>query len=231
MDHLSAETLARIVDETPRPEEHEHLAACETCTAELDALKAQTEALGALPEILTPVGDWDVLEARLRSEGLLQDPGLFARLGLARTPTWMRAAASVALFLGGAGIGVSVASHGATGPRTPAVPQTAFVADNTTVDNAAIQDAAEELRAAESDYVAALSRYQELRAQQGEDADAGDPRTRYAALQYLVAASQAAVRQAPADPFLNGLLASTLAERQAVLSRISSQSAKKDNWF
>lgn len=225
MEHLSAETLARIVDETPRPEEHAHLAACETCTAELDALKAQTEALGALPEILTPVGDWDVLEARLRSEGLLQDPGLFARLGFARTPTWMKAAASVALFLGGVGLGVGAAG-GMPKAQAPTVPHTALAADN-----ASVQDAAEALRAAESNYVAALSRYQELRAQQGEDADAGDPRTRYAALQYLVAASQAAVRQAPADPFLNGLLASTLAERQAVLSRISSQSAKKDNWF
>jgi hypothetical protein len=228
MDHLSAETLARIVDEAPRPEEGEHLAACETCAAELEALKEQTEALGALPEILTPVGDWDVLEARLRSEGLIQDPRLLSRLGLARTPTWMKAAAGVALFLGGAALGVGAASYGATGSRGPAAPHAAFVADN-----AAVQDAAEALRVAENKYVAALSRYSELRAQRGEDADAGDPETRYAALQYLVAASQAAVRQAPADPFLNGLLASTLAERQAVLSRISAQSAKakKDNWF
>jgi hypothetical protein len=227
MDHLSAETLARIVDEAPGPEEREHLAACGTCAAELEALKEQTEALRALPEILTPVGDWDVLEARLRSEGLIQDPGLLSRLGFGRTPTWMKAAAAVALFLGGAGIGVSAASHGATGIPAPADAPTAFVAENA----ATVQDAAEALRVAENNYVAALSRYQELRAQQGEDADAGDPRTRYAALQYLVAASQAAVRQAPADPFLNGLLASTLAERQAVLSRISSQAAKKDNWF
>jgi hypothetical protein len=43
-----------------------------------------------------------------------------------------------------------------------------------------------------------------------------------------VAASQAAVRQAPADPFLNGLLASTLAEREATLRKISSGG---DNWF
>lgn len=227
MEHLSAETLARIVDEDPRPEEIEHLAACEGCTAELEALKAQTEALNSLPELLPPVGDWDVLEARLRSEGLIQDPGLFDRLGLARTPTWMRAAASVALFLGGAAIGAGVATHGLPGSSASqakaAAPQAALVADNATV-----QDAAEALRVAENDYVAALSRYRELQAQQGDDADAGDPRTRYAALEYLVAASQAAVRQAPADPFLNGLLASTLAERQAVLSRISS---KEHDWF
>ncbi len=229
MGHLSAETLARIVDEDPRPEELEHLAVCAACTAELEALKAQTEALAALPEILPPVGDWGVLEARLRSEGLIRDPGLLTRLGLAHTPGWMRAAAGLVLFLGGAAVGGTVASHGAPiglqgpGATGGAVSQAARLSDN-----ASLQDAAHALEAAEHDYVEALSRYRELRAQQGDDVDAGDPRTRYAALQYLVAASQAAVRQAPADPFLNGLLASTLAERQAVLSRISN---KKDNWF
>jgi hypothetical protein len=55
-----------------------------------------------------------------------------------------------------------------------------------------------------------------------------DPATRYAALDYLVTAGQLAVRQAPTDPFLNGFLASAIAERQAVLRRISSG---PENWF
>ncbi|MCG6954751.1 MAG: hypothetical protein LJF04_02060 [Gemmatimonadetes bacterium] len=219
MGHLSAETLARIVDEAPLAEEAEHLAECGTCSRELQALKAQTEALRALPELLPPVGDWDVLEARLRSEGLIQDPGLFTRLGLARTPGWMRTAAGVALFLGGAAVGAGVTAHGLPGPVQG---QRAQLAENATV-----QDAADAMRAAESQYISALTRYREILAKDGDDADAGDPASRYAALQYLVAASQAAVRQAPADPFLNGMLASTLAESQAVASRIS----RKDNWF
>jgi hypothetical protein len=224
MGHLSAETLARIVDEAPLAGEAEHLAECGTCSRELQALKAQTEALRALPEILPPVGDWDVLEARLRSEGLIQDPGLLARLGLARTPGWMRAAAGVALFLGGAALGAGVATHGlpGTGEDAGAGARAAQLAENVNV-----QDAAEAVRSAEDEYVSALTRYREILAKNGDDAEAGDATNRYAALQYLVAASQAAVRQAPADPFLNGLLASTLAERQAVASRIS----KKDNWF
>ena len=90
-----------------------------------------------------------------------------------------------------------------------------------------MQDAADAVRVAESQYVGALTRYREILAKDGDDAEVGDPASRYAALQYLVAASQAAVRQAPADPFLNGMLASTLAESQAVANRIS----KKDNWF
>jgi len=218
MGHLTAETLARIVDEAPRAEEAEHLARCAACSRELQALKAQTEALHALPGILPPVGDWDVLEARLRSEGLIRDPGLFTRLGLAQTPGWMRAAAGIALFLGGTAVGAAVAAHGLPGTG----PGAAQLAENATV-----QDAADAVRVAETQYVTALTRYREILTKDGDDADAGDPTSRYAALQYLVAASQAAVRQAPADPFLNGMLASTLAESQAVASRMS----KKDNWF
>ena len=74
MEHLSTEALAHLVDEAPRPEEAEHLAACRTCASELDALRAQTRALASLPEIRPPLGDWEVLEARLRSEGLVEDP-------------------------------------------------------------------------------------------------------------------------------------------------------------
>ena len=77
-------------------------------------------------------------------------------------------------------------------------------------------------------YVNALAHYREVAADQGGDAAKADPRSRFAALEYLVAASQAAVRQAPTDPFLNGLLASTLAEREATLRRISTQ---QQNWF
>lgn len=218
MGHLTAETLARIVDEAPHAEEAEHLAECGACSRELQALKAQTEALHALPELLPPVGDWDVLEARLRSEGLIRDPGLFTRMGLARTPGWMRAAAGVALFVGGTAVGAAVATHGLPGTGSEA---------GQLAEDATVQDAADAMLVAERHYVAALTRYREIMAKNGDDAEAGDPTSRYAALQYLVAASQAAVRQAPADPFLNGMLASTLAESQAVASRMS----KKDNWF
>ena len=104
MEHLSLENLARLVDEAPTPGERDHLDACKACTAELAALREQTQELGALPELLPPMGDWRVLEARLRSEGLIEDAGLFRRLGLAQTPPWMKAAAAVLLFLGGLGI-------------------------------------------------------------------------------------------------------------------------------
>ena len=73
----------------------------------------------------------------------------------------------------------------------------------------------------------ALTRYQALLGPDGQTDVRADP-SRMAALEYLVAASQAAVRQAPADPFLNGLLASTLAEREATVQRLAS---RRDTWF
>ena len=91
-----------------------------------------------------------------------------------------------------------------------------------------VEAAAQAVRSAELTYVNALTRYRQLVEQEGGDDVLGDPSSRFAALEYLVAASQAAVRQAPADPFLNGLLASTLAERDVTLRRIST---RQDNWF
>jgi hypothetical protein len=91
-----------------------------------------------------------------------------------------------------------------------------------------LDQATEAVQAAEQRYVAALTRYRQLLEVDGGGDVGGDARSRYAALEYLVAASQAAVRQAPADPFLNGLLASTLAERETALRRISTRT---DNWF
>ena len=217
MEHVTIDTLARLVDEAPRPEEAKHLAACEACSAELAALKAQTESLAALPEILPPLGDWDVLEAQLRSEGLVRDPGLFQTLGLARTPAWMPAAAAVVLFLGGTAFGVGVASR-PSGVEAPSSPVAAL----------SVEDAASVVRAAEQQYVSAVSRYRELMEQQGGDAPQVDPVSRYAALEHLVSVSQAAVRQAPGDPFLNGFLASALAERDVAARQVS---VGRDNWF
>jgi hypothetical protein len=214
MKHLDGETLARLVDETPRPEEAEHL----------DAMRAQTRSLASLPEIRPPLGDWEVLEARLRSEGLVEDPSLFDRITLAKTPAWMRAAAGAALFIGGSLVGGALVSGDTLGDD---MPRQATAASFTGTEN--VDEAASAVLDAQQHYVDALSHYRQLLESDGSNQEAlGDPRSRSAALEYLVAASQAAVRQAPADPFLNGLLASTMAEREATLRKISNRG---DNWF
>jgi hypothetical protein len=217
MEHLTAEALARLVDEPPGPREAEHLAACEACSGELAAFRGQTEALAALPEIVPPMGDWKVLEAELRSEGLIEDQSLARALGLARTPAWMPAAAALVLFLGGAAVGAGITARGEAGGTAPTVAQTTSV-----------EEAATAVRLAEQDYVSAVSRYRELLGREGADASMVDPISRYAALEHLVSVSQAAVRQAPGDPFLNGFLASAMAERDAALRVVS---AGQDEWF
>lgn len=223
MEHLTLEHLARLVDDPPTTEEMRHLADCRRCAEELDALREQTKALGSLPEILPPKGDWQAIEARLRSEGLVEDPPLFRRLGLAHTPGWMKAAAAVILFLSGTGTGVAVASTSGLGGSTGPAARSAAV-----TDAASVEEAATAVRSAEEQYVSAVSRYRELLARDGGEDLGADPISRVAALEHLVMVSQAAVRQAPGDPFLNGFLASAMAERDAALRMVSSGS---DNWF
>ena len=217
MEHLSLETLARLVDEQPTEAEQEHLASCEACTLGVEGFRQQTRALAALPEILPPKGDWPVLEAELRSEGLLRDPGFFTKLGLAQTPPWMKAAATVMLFLSGAGTGVAVTAEPDTAADAP-----------TSAEVATVEDAAARVRLAEQDYVTAVAEYREMLARDGGEGQGADPISRFAALEHLVMVSQAAVRQAPGDPFLNGFLASAMAERDAALRMVS---AGRDNWF
>lgn len=210
---MTTETLARLVDDDPQPTESAHLAACEACTRELAAYRDQTEALSTLPEIMPPRGDWQVIEAQLRSEGLVRDPALRSKLGLLRTPAWMPAAAAVVLFLGGAATGAGlVARDGADAP----------------VAAATVQEAATAVRDAEEQYVTAVSNYRSFLAAEGIEEMGADPISRYAALEQLVSVSQAAVRHAPGDPFLNGFLASAMAERDAAARMVT---LTDDNWF
>jgi hypothetical protein len=225
MEHLSIEELARLVDERPDAGEAAHLAACGVCADELEQLRGQTSELRSLPEIMPPQGDWQVLEAQLRSEGLVKDPPLLERLGLARTPPWMKVAAAALLFISGTGAGAAV-TYASTSPAARSNDTIGGTVAHDEVRN--VDDAASAVRTAEEQYVSAVVRYRELLAEQGIDDSGSDPISRFAALEHLVAVSQAAVRQAPGDPFLNGFLASAVAERDAALRTVS---ANRDNWF
>lgn len=224
MEHLNTETLARLVDHASEGEEEAHIAECRTCSAELEAMRSQTEALRSLPEIRPPHGNWHSLEARLRSEGLVEDAGLFRRMGLAQTPGWMRAAAAIMLFLSGTGAGALLTSQGAPEPlgEFALLSNSPLFASTTSVT-----DAASAVRVAEQDYVTAITRYQQLLTLESGIEAGVDPISRYAALQQLAAVSQAAVRQAPGDSYLNGLLVSVLGERDATARLVAS----RGDWF
>jgi hypothetical protein len=71
------------------------------------------------------------------------------------------------------------------------------------------------IQIAELLYFETLAGYRDFLAESGFEPD-GDPVSRYVALGNVVAIAEEAVRLAPADPFLNGLLINTLVEREAV---------------
>ena len=220
MEHLTLEALSRLVDEAPTAPETDHLSRCGRCASELDALRGQKAALGGLPDVRPPRGAWEEVEARLLAEGLIrtEHPSLAARVTEA-TP-WLRRAAAVAVFLTGAAAGAGVTARLARG-LGDAVVELASVTDPGTA-LAHVQDA-------ERAYIGALTHYRQLiSAREGSDV-VEDAESRYAALEQVVQAGQAAVTRAPADPFLNGLLAQALAERAAHRQRASSSA--QDGWF
>ncbi|HET8655466.1 MAG TPA: hypothetical protein VFL93_08105 [Longimicrobiaceae bacterium] len=200
MQHLSEETLARLVAEEPTPEEAAHLAGCAECAAELAAYTEQTEALAALPMLEAPGRVWAGIE-----DGLVER----ARTRQRRA-SWLRAAAAVVLFAGGVGAG-SLARGGADAPPAPR-----------TEAEAAVQ-----LREAQAAYVAALTRYSEMT---GSDR-AVDPASRLAALEGIVLTTRAALKQAPADPVINGYHLAAVGQRDALLHQISRAAAPVQTWY
>lgn len=229
MGHLTTETLARLVSEAPSTEESSHLQTCEVCRGELLVLREQTEALGALPDLRPPAGDWEALEGRLLSEGLIRSSGVAWQASRFRSSGWLQAAAALVLFLGGTAMGIGVTrsgslSEGATG-RPPSDLEFVAVGPGAT-QVSTLSEAAEAVRIAERQFHDALLRYRQLVDARGEPSYLGDPTSRLAALQALVAAGQAAVREAPADPFVNGVLVSALAEQEAILRNASWSSSE-----
>jgi hypothetical protein len=84
-----------------------------------------------------------------------------------------------------------------------------------------LAEAAEAVNRSERQYMDALLQYRQVLDSQGDPTYIGDPTTRFAAVEAIVAAGRAAVQQAPADPYLNGVLVSALAERQVLLRTAS----------
>ena len=226
MEHLSLEALARLVDEAPFRSERQHLARCPDCSRELELLREQTEALGSLPDLRPVPGDWPALEERLKREGLLRTntPADTVIRLIDRRRGWMQAAAALVLFLAG---GLSGAVLAPIDPGTPGDGQVAggemaegemSPAVRSVAEASTIEEAAEILRLTEQQYRDATLRYRQLT--RGPEAEPlMDPR-RLAVLDAMLAVGQAAVQEAPDDPFLNGFLVSAAAEREAALNAL-----------
>lgn len=227
MEHLSLEALARLVDETPFRSERRHLARCPDCSGELERLREQTEALGSLPDLRPAPGDWPALEARLEREGLLRgsNPADAVIRLIDRRRGWMQAAAALVLFLAGGLSGAVLASAewglqaGSEQVASGEMPASGVSPAGLTGEEPATpEEAAEVVRLAEQQYRDAMLRYRALT--RGPEAGTPmDPR-RLAVIDAMVAMGQAAVQEAPDDPFLNGFLVSAVAEREAALNAL-----------
>lgn len=216
MQHLTQEDLARLVDERPTEDEAVHLSGCSECRQELDELEGQVRATAGMPELRAPDGEWEALVRRLTAERI---PAVRSSRLLGPGGTWrgalLRMAAALALFVSG-GM-TSELLRGGAGADQP----TAFaVADVSTA-----QEAERALIATEAEYVAALSRYAELAGTDISD----DPLNRLAALEGIVLTTRAALRDAPADPVINGYHLTALTQREAMLRQISRTTG--DGWF
>lgn len=207
MQHLTMEELARLVDEAPADGEAVHLEACDLCRAELEGLRAQTEALGRLPVLAAPRHGWARLEGHLRAEGTIA----------VRPAAWggrfLKIAASVAIFVAGGTAGALLRGAPADGSVAAAPARTATEAE------AAV-------RRAEAAYLDALTRYAEL---SGSPAGS-DPVNRLAALEGIVLTTRAALEQEPSDPVINGYHLTALSQREAILRTIG-RSSDAQEWF
>jgi hypothetical protein len=113
MQHLTCEELARLVDEPPLPHEAAHVRDCLVCRRELDEMREQTVALGALADPELPPGGWAALEAALRDEGLISAsaPARAGGWGWREGRPLLRMAAALALFLLGGAAGAALWSN------------------------------------------------------------------------------------------------------------------------
>jgi hypothetical protein len=201
MQHLTGEELARLVEEEPGAGEADHLARCEPCRSELEAMREQTRSLGELGELEPSPFAWRGLLNALEEEGLVRGGRSGRRVALRRI------AAGVLLFAGGGVTGALARGRGPGPVVVGAAPPPARTAE----------EAGTRLRAAEEQYRAALSRYAELA---GADATT-DPVNRLAALEGIVLTTRAALKESPADPVINGYHLAAMGQRDALLRQIS----------
>ena len=144
MSHLTLETIARLVEEPPAPDEAAHLDRCTACRHELEDMRADAAALAALPAIEPPAEVWASLESRMTDEGLVRRRGLAA----ARPAAVLRMAAAIALFaLGGA---AGAAWIGERQPAAIAIDDTAPAVDRVAGSSAAAVPAAPALARVET---------------------------------------------------------------------------------
>lgn len=232
MSHLSIDRLAAIADENPTPDEATHLAGCWDCRAEVAAYRrlARLSAMAPIPN--EPLTAWSQLAPQLRAEGIIVDATRGGGGSFGGAPVlpfmkvdhrpalqvWaLRAAAAIALLIGGAMIG-----RASTGFPFPTGPQPlSYAAAPGGVVYASPDDALRALSVAQQQYQSAaafLASQDTVSRFIGMNQDSY--RARLAALDEIAATTRAALYRAPQDPMLNQYYLTTLGAREATLREI-----------
>lgn len=203
-DHLSREQIAALLDE---PEatgvDREHLDDCSECSLEYEQMIRTRMALSALPDLEPPVDEWERIRARLGDDVSPIGRRIVAPNSIRFRPLW--AAAVVALFAAGLGVGRQLSPAGVAGP-------------DTTASRSDTNDPTEA-------YLRTVAQIQELRGE-GPSGEAvlDDPSLaaeRLMRLDALIEASQEALRTAPTDPVLNNFLFDVVDERQSLAGQMN----------
>ena len=230
MSHLTIDRLAAIADDTPTADEATHIAGCWDCRAEVAAFRRLARLSLMAPIPMEPLTAWSTLAPQLRAEGIIVDAhrrvtaspaGGAPVIPLAdrrpRTPVWMmRAAAGLALLIGGAALG-RVSAGVPFG--TTASPDRQSVAVTPAFRSA--NDALQVLTSSQQQYqdAAAFLASQDTSSRFiGMNQDLYQ--TRLTALDEIAAAARSALYRAPQDPMLNQYYLTTLGAREATLRQI-----------
>ncbi len=236
MQHLSSERLASLDHEPAVSAEMAHLAMCADCRTERDAYKSLAQIAAATVDADSSVNaprltNWESLSARLRDEGLLggevkreeiaaehvtEKPKLPNRM----ITLFMRAAAAIVLVVGGVGVGRITADTSADATVSPSIANNsnATFASNSS-GFSSVEEATKVLTVAQQDYERASLWLA------SNDTTVRSPdvyRARLAALDQMMAASRAALREAPQDPLLNHYYLAAYTAREATLQQLTS---------
>ncbi|NIN71251.1 MAG: hypothetical protein GTO46_04800 [Gemmatimonadetes bacterium] len=217
MVHLSNETLSELLDGSPAPGVQEHLASCSVCQGELEVLRRMRTQLRDLPQLDPPPDLWSRIEERLPYGDEQRRLGRLGRVAL-------RVAAMAAVFVIGLALGQAfqLGESGDEVARPVAgVPPTVVDASEA-ASPASLADAMAEVRRLASEYDAALMNLQRMTQGRSAPGTSSLARQRLANLEALVEASRAALATDPADPVLNAYLFTAVAERDAMMSQLSS---------
>ncbi len=231
MSHISTERFPAIADDTPSADEATHLAGCWDCRAELSAHRRLVRMAAMAPVPMEPLTAWSRLAPQLRAEGLIVDasrggaPGggapVLAIEGRREAsaprpwPRWvLRAAAGVALVLGGA-IAGRLSTQVSLGPADGAEVATALPAFTSTDEAVRVLTAAQQQYQDAAAFLAAQDTSSRFI---GMNQDSY--RARLNALDEIAAATRAALYRAPQDPMLNQYYLTTIGAREATLRQI-----------